>query len=167
MNWYEKWFNTKYYHILYANRDHEEAKLFINNLAAHLKLKKNSKIIDIACGNGRHAVYLNYLGYNVTGIDLSKKNIEIASKYFGKPFAYRPKEGFSFPLKEIFKNNHFRDPIEKEIFPQIKVKNLYDFKNILRIWQNIDKSSSSELELLFAIINFEIWINKFNVEVNN
>ena len=29
MNWYEKWFNTKYYHILYANRDHEEAKLFI------------------------------------------------------------------------------------------------------------------------------------------
>ena len=40
MNWYEKWFNTKYYHILYANRDHEEAKLFINNLASHLKLKK-------------------------------------------------------------------------------------------------------------------------------
>lgn len=40
MNWYEKWFNTKYYHILYANRDYKEAKLFINNLASHLKLKK-------------------------------------------------------------------------------------------------------------------------------
>ena len=102
MNWYEKWFNTKYYHILYANRDYEEAKLFINNLASHLKLKKNCKIIDIACGNGRHAVYLNLLGYDVTGIDLSKKNIESASKSSKKNLQF-----FVHDMRKLFKQNEY------------------------------------------------------------
>ena len=102
MNWYEKWFNTKYYHILYANRDYEEAKLFINNLASHLKLKKNTKIIDIACGNGRHAIYLNLLGYDVTGIDLSKKNIESASKSSKKNLQF-----FVHDMRKLFKQNEY------------------------------------------------------------
>ena len=102
MNWYEKWFNTKYYHILYANRDHEEAKLFINNLASYLKLKKNTKIIDIACGNGRHAIYLNLLGYDVTGIDLSKKNIESASKSSKKNLQF-----FVHDMRKLFKQNEY------------------------------------------------------------
>ena len=102
MNWYEKWFNTKYYHILYANRDYDEAKLFINNLASHLKLKKNTKIIDIACGNGRHAIYLNLLGYDVTGIDLSKKNIESASKSSKKNLQF-----FVHDMRKLFKQNEY------------------------------------------------------------
>ncbi len=102
MNWYEKWFNTKYYHILYANRDYKEAKLFINNLASHLKLKKNTKIIDIACGNGRHAIYLNLLGYDVTGIDLSKKNIESASKSSKKNLQF-----FVHDMRKLFKQNEY------------------------------------------------------------
>lgn len=92
---------------------------------------------------------------------------EIASKYFGRPFAYRPKEGFSFPLKKILKNKHFRNSIEIEIIPRIKSNNLYDLKNIMKIWDNIDISSTSELELLFSIINLEIWLKKFKVELNN
>ena len=31
------------------------------------------------------------------------------------------------------------------------------------IWENIDNSSNSELELLFSIIAFEIWLKKFKV----
>ena len=89
----------------------------------------------------------------------------ISAKYFGRSFSYRAKNGFSFPLKKILKSNHFREPIEEEIIPQIKANNLYDFKNIIRIWKNVDKSSSSELELLFSIIAFEIWLKKFKVNV--
>ena len=89
----------------------------------------------------------------------------ISTKYFGRSFTYRAKSGFSFPLKKILKSNHFREPIEEEIIPQIKANNLYDFKNIIRIWNSVDNSSSSELELLFSIITFEIWLKKFKVNV--
>ena len=87
----------------------------------------------------------------------------ISAKYFGKSFSYRPKSGFSFPLKKILKSNHFRESIEEEIIPQIKSNDLYNFKNIIRIWKNVDKSSNSELELLFSIITFEIWLKKFKI----
>ena len=88
---------------------------------------------------------------------------DISAKYFGKSFSYRPKSGFSFPLKKILKSNHFREPIEEEIIPQIKSNELYDFKNIIKIWKNVDNSSNSELELLFSIITFEIWLKKFKI----
>ncbi len=88
---------------------------------------------------------------------------KISTKYFGKSFSYRYKSGFSFPLKKIFKSTYFRDPIEDEIIPSIKSNNLYNFKNIKIIWENIDNSSNSELELLFSIIAFEIWLKKFKV----
>ena len=77
---------------------------------------------------------------------------KISKKYFFKSFSYRYKSGFSFPLKKIFKSTYFRDPIEDEIIPSIKKNNLYNFKNIKIILENIDNSSNSELELLFSII---------------
>ena len=80
MSWFAKWFNSKYYHILYKERDKKEAEFFINNLVEYLKLKKGSKLIDIGCGKGRHANYLNSLGFNVVGIDLSPNNIAAAKK---------------------------------------------------------------------------------------
>ncbi|MCQ4034584.1 class I SAM-dependent DNA methyltransferase [Kaistella montana] len=75
MAWFETWFDTPYYHILYKDRDFREAEQFITLLINDLKIKKDSTIIDLACGKGRHSVYLNKLGYNVLGLDLSKESI--------------------------------------------------------------------------------------------
>ncbi|MBE9489163.1 MAG: class I SAM-dependent methyltransferase [Bacteroidetes bacterium] len=80
-NWYSSWFDTPYYHILYKNRDYKEAGDFMENLTSFLKLPKNAKILDLACGKGRHAKYLNDLGYNVTGADLSPKSIAFAKQF--------------------------------------------------------------------------------------
>ena len=78
--WFQSWFNTPYYHILYKNRDYKEAELFIKNLVHYLNLDTESdSILDLACGQGRHSIFLNSLGFNVKGIDLSKKSIENAS----------------------------------------------------------------------------------------
>lgn len=79
-NWFVDWFNTKYYHILYKNRDEEEARRFVGNLTTFLKLKKNQKVLDLACGKGRHSITLNELGFDVLGVDLSPNSIAIASK---------------------------------------------------------------------------------------
>jgi len=79
--WYADWFNTPYYHLLYRNRDASEAKKFMDNLTQHLSLQSNETIMDLACGKGRHSLYLNSLGYEVTGVDLSKNSIDFAKKF--------------------------------------------------------------------------------------
>lgn len=86
------WFNSDYYHILYKNRDKKEAEFFINNLIKKLKIKKNSKILDLACGVGRHSFYLNKKGMNVIGIDNSENNIKKAKKFENKFLKFKKKE---------------------------------------------------------------------------
>lgn len=78
--WFGEWFDSPYYHILYNHRDEGEAKVFMDNLLAKLMVRPDSSILDIGCGRGRHAIYLNEKGFDVTGIDLSASNIEIANK---------------------------------------------------------------------------------------
>lgn len=74
--WFETWFDTNYYHILYANRDEQEAERFIGNLINFLKPElTQAHFLDLACGKGRHSIYMNKLGYRVTGVDLSANSI--------------------------------------------------------------------------------------------
>ena len=86
------WFNSDYYHILYKNRDKKEAEFFINNLIKKLKIKKGSKILDLACGVGRHSFYLNKKGMNVIGIDNSENNINKAKKIENTYLKFKKKE---------------------------------------------------------------------------
>ena len=79
--WFVDWFDSKYYHILYKDRDYNEAENFMKNLISFLKLKKNGYILDLACGKGRHSIFLNKIGYKVKGFDLSKNNINFAKKF--------------------------------------------------------------------------------------
>tara|TARA_B100001142_G_scaffold324592_1_gene376600 strand:+ start:2657 stop:3379 length:723 start_codon:yes stop_codon:yes gene_type:complete len=102
MNWFSTWFNSPYYHLLYKNRDREEAELFISNLISYLKIPKNTKIIDIACGKGRHASYLNKQGMDVVGIDLSINNITAAKKEENPTLQF-----IVHDMREPFKENEF------------------------------------------------------------
>ncbi|MFL9831452.1 class I SAM-dependent methyltransferase [Flavobacterium sp. ARAG 55.4] len=78
--WFSSWFDTPYYHILYKERNENEAQLFMDNLTHYLNLPENAKVLDLACGKGRHAIYLNQLGFDVIGADLSENSIAEASK---------------------------------------------------------------------------------------
>jgi len=53
----------------------------MDTLTSYLSLEPGEKILDLACGKGRHSIYLNQLGYDVTGVDLSKNSIEYASQF--------------------------------------------------------------------------------------
>ncbi|WPR70948.1 methyltransferase domain-containing protein [Flavobacterium sp. NG2] len=78
--WFSSWFDTPYYHILYKERNYREAQLFMDNLTHYLNLPEKAKVLDLACGKGRHAIYLNQLGFDVIGADLSANSIAEASK---------------------------------------------------------------------------------------
>ena len=80
-HWFASWFDTPYYHILYKDRDHTEAQAFMDTLTDYLNLPEDGKILDLACGKGRHSIYLNSLGYDVTGVDLSESSIAYAKEF--------------------------------------------------------------------------------------
>ena len=79
-NWFASWFDSPYYHILYKDRNYREAQHFMDNLTHYLNLPEKAKVLDLACGKGRHSIYLNQLGFNVIGADLSERSIAEASK---------------------------------------------------------------------------------------
>ncbi len=89
IDWFTDWFNTSYYHILYKNRNDEEAQLFMKKITTFLKLPKTSHILDLPCGKGRHAVFLNSLGYKVTGGDLAENSIKNAQKFENDSLKFR------------------------------------------------------------------------------
>lgn len=93
--WFEDWFDTNYYHVLYQNRNDEEARRFIHNLIDHLGIPKGVKVLDLACGKGRHSITLNELGYDVLGVDLSPNSIETAKKHV--------RDGLSFDVHDMRK----------------------------------------------------------------
>lgn len=100
-NWFSSWFDTPYYHILYKDRGYEEAQQFMKNLTAFLELEPGSRILDLACGKGRHSIFLNKLGYDVTGVDLSSRSIEYAKKYENESLHFKV-QCMCKPLPEKF-----------------------------------------------------------------
>lgn len=83
-SWYKDWFNSSYYHLLYNNRDDHEALAFIKTLIDHLQPAKDVRMLDVACGKGRHSKALAEMGFDVTGIDLSFVSVDEAKKFEGE-----------------------------------------------------------------------------------
>jgi cyclopropane fatty-acyl-phospholipid synthase-like methyltransferase len=87
--WFQHWFDTKYYHLLYEHRDDEEAQFFMQNLIDFLDLKKGDRLLDLPCGKGRHSVFLNSKGFEVVGADLSKNSIDFAKQFETETLQFR------------------------------------------------------------------------------
>lgn len=100
--WFKDWFNSPYYHLLYNNRNENEAIFFINNLCAHLDLKPEANVWDLACGKGRHSICLNKRGFKVVGTDLSQNSINEASKNSNPTLDF-----FVHDMREPFRINYF------------------------------------------------------------
>jgi len=71
MNWYETAFRKEYADLYYRRND-EAAAGEAKFAAAALGLKPSSRVLDVACGAGRHARALHAMGHRVVGCDLSR-----------------------------------------------------------------------------------------------
>ena len=80
MGWYKHWFGTPWYALLYGHRDENEARTWVATLLDRWGLPPGSKVLDMACGRGRHARWFHSAGMKVTGIDISVESIEAAEK---------------------------------------------------------------------------------------
>ena len=99
--WFASWFDSPFYHILYKDRDYTEAQQFMDNLTNYLNIPEGGNILDLACGKGRHSIYLNTLGYNVTGVDLSANSIAHAKQFENEKLQFNVHD-MSKPYKEEF-----------------------------------------------------------------
>ncbi len=104
-SWFESWFNSPYYHLLYRDRDQSEARPFIERLTRHLQLPPHARVLDLACGKGRHSIVLANLDYDVLGIDIAPENIAQAN------LSSRP--GLSFAVHDM------RTPLSAEPFDAV------------------------------------------------
>jgi SAM-dependent methyltransferase len=102
MEWFTNWFGSPYYPILYSNRNESEAFGFVSFLFEYLNLKKDAKIVDLACGRGRHAKYFSSLGADVVGLDISKESITEAKLSENEHLRFIVHDmRHSFPIKNL------------------------------------------------------------------
>lgn len=101
--WFDAWFDTPYYHMLYFNRDEQEAETFITRLIDYLQPARGSRMLDVACGKGRHSLTLANMGFSVTGIDLSANSIAEANT-----FAHADLEFFQHDMRQPFRINYYQ-----------------------------------------------------------
>ena len=101
-NWFTDWFDSHHYHLLYQHRNDSEAEEFIQNIINYLQLKENSKVLDLACGKGRHALQLHQLGFDVLGIDLSEESIALAKTHETHGLRYQIGDMRELNLNEKF-----------------------------------------------------------------
>jgi SAM-dependent methyltransferase len=79
MEWFQEWFNLDYLD-LYPHRDEAQAREEVGFLQMHLGISPDWKIVDVACGSGRHSVALSERGFEVVGVDLSSVLISKAEQ---------------------------------------------------------------------------------------
>jgi SAM-dependent methyltransferase len=140
-NWFASWFDTPYYHILYKDRDNGEAQLFMDTIVHYLNLPEDAKILDLACGKGRHSLYLNQLGFEVTGADLSENSICEASKFSNE--------------KLHFMVHDMRDPFEQKFDAVLNLFTSFGyFENDADNLRTLKAIRESLTEYGFGVIDF-------------
>jgi len=80
MSWFEDWFDSPLYELLYSYRNEDEARKLARLIEQQIPKDKYPRIVDVGCGRGRHSITLAERGYHVTGFDLSPQAIGKAQK---------------------------------------------------------------------------------------
>jgi SAM-dependent methyltransferase len=70
-NWYESFFEGMALDLWRKAATPEMTRAEVNFLAKQFASKPGAHLLDVPCGNGRHALALSALGYRVSGVDIS------------------------------------------------------------------------------------------------
>lgn len=101
-SWFKKWFDSTYYHQLYANRDEKEAAAFIELLLHTLDPLPGSTMLDVGCGRGRHCRQLAKSGFTATGLDIAFSSIRETKKHETESLHF-----YQHDMRRPFGNNQF------------------------------------------------------------
>jgi len=80
MPWYEEWFDSDAYELVYDQRDLSEARRLADLIERTVEPTPGARVLDVACGRGRHSRILASRGYHVSGVDLSENALRSARR---------------------------------------------------------------------------------------
>ncbi len=100
--WFEAWFDSHYYHLLYQHRGMEEAEHFADRIVELFGAKPGERLLDLACGKGRHALAFARHGLDVSGVDLSMESIAYA-----RQFEHDQLHFYVHDMRRIFRVHYF------------------------------------------------------------
>jgi SAM-dependent methyltransferase len=145
--WFESWFDSPWYPILYSHRDYSEAESFIEQLLAALTPQADAKFLDLACGRGRHSVFIHQHGFDVTGLDLSAASIADAMQ--------SATEGLRFDVHDM------RQPIDGQYDYILNLFTSFGYfahkQENLQVLQHVAKSLASGGTFVLDFFNVE-WV---------
>jgi SAM-dependent methyltransferase len=82
--WFEEWFGEEYLQ-LYPHRDAAEAERAVALILARTAFVPGWRVLDVACGAGRHARAFEAAGARCVGLDLSMALLRVARGVTGAP----------------------------------------------------------------------------------
>lgn len=144
-NWWQEFFDEHYLKLY----DFEDVvtKQEVEFIIKELNLKKEDKILDLCCGNGRHSLTLAKKGYSVVGIDYSSFLISEAKR----------------SAKDIGLDNIF---IRKDM-RKLNFKNVFDaIVNLFTSFGYFEKDEENE-EVLKCVYNALKPSGKFLIDTVN
>lgn len=74
----------------------------MDHLNDYFAFTAEDEVMDLACGKGRHSIYLNSKGLKVTGVDLSPQNIEAASAHTNERLHFHVHD-----MRKVFRQEAF------------------------------------------------------------
>jgi SAM-dependent methyltransferase len=82
--WYEDFFDRDWLELVALRISEERTQAQVDFLVDALGLAPEARILDLACGHGRHSLELARRGYDVVGLDLSSPSLDVARETAGR-----------------------------------------------------------------------------------
>lgn len=143
--WFKKVFGEEYLRSVPDNIT-EVTSNEVDFIEESLRLKKNSRILDLACGFGRHSIELAERGYELVGLDLSMPLLQRALNVAQKR-----------SLNVKFIHSDMRDLNFSQVFDGCFVWNTslgyFDDRTNLAVLQGLHRALKAGGRLLVDVIN--------------
>ncbi|HYE88464.1 MAG TPA: asparagine synthase-related protein, partial [Vicinamibacterales bacterium] len=80
---------------------------------------------------------------------------------FGDDFVYRPKSGFSLPLRDYFQDPRFVSMMEERLLPAMRSRGVVNAEAVRALWQSLPAQPPAASETLWISVAFELWCEHF------
>lgn len=148
----EQYYSSKGHYLKEHKKyfSHQQLKKDVDFLVNALKLKKTDRILDLACGHGRHTIELKKRGFDIEGLDFSSHLLKIAREQ-----AKQENLRINFYKQDIHKID-LKEKYDK-IFLFFSEFGLFDAEKVLKNTAKILKSGGSFLldcDNVFRVVKY-------------
>jgi len=154
MAWYDEFFKEDYLKVYLPFLTEERTKADVDFIAEVLNLPPRSKILDLACGFGRHTIPLAKMGYDMTGLDYTEKFIQMAEEKAKKENLQI--EFLVGDMRKIPFENHFAGVIS--YFTSF---GFFSDEENFEVLKGVSKALKKEGKFLLEIMNRDILVKNF------